>query len=215
MRIVLGAGVGALASTLAGMALGHLTGQPLLLVPPVGASVALVFAVTASPLAQPRAVIGGNCLSFAVGLAVTALVPGPFPAAVIAVALAIAAMILARCLHPPGGAMAVLPVLAGPAALVHHEVPMLALVAVNSTALVLAGWAFHTLTGHSYPHRTPPLPELQPGWRGPDPHLVLHLDTDRADLLAVLDEMGDRPDISLEDLVAIVQAVEMRRSSRG
>lgn len=134
---------------------------------------------------------------------------------VIAVALAIAMMMITDCVHPPGGATAALPALLGAPALAGHGLPMLALVAVNSCALVLAGWGVHTLTGHSYPHRSPALPELKPGWRGPDPDKVIHLDADRADILAVLDELEDVPDISIEDLSAIIEAVEVRRAARA
>ena len=211
-RSAAGALVGGTIAALAGIALGRMVGKPMLLVPPIGASMVLVFAVTASPLAQPRAVIGGNVVSVAVGLAVAMLIPGSFPTVVIAVALAIAAMMLTDCVHPPGGASAALPALLGPPALSGHGLPLLALVAVNSCALVLAGWGFHNLTGHSYPHRKPALPELKPGWR---PDKAIHLDTDRADILAVLDELEDMPDIGIDDLAAIIEAVEVRRAARA
>jgi CBS domain-containing membrane protein len=48
---------------------GDLLTHPLL-VAPIGASAVLVFAVPASPLAQPRAVIGGNVVSALVGITV-------------------------------------------------------------------------------------------------------------------------------------------------
>lgn len=214
-RSAIGAALGVLGAAISGLALARLTGQGALVIPPIGASAVLVFAVTASPLAQPRAVIGGNLVAITVGLAIAALVPVPLVAIVFAVALAIAAMLALDCLHPPSGAVALLPALAGPAVLAHGGMAIVALVVANSLALVLAGWSFHRLTGHSYPHRSPVLPEMKPGWRGPDPGKVIHLDADRADILAVLDELEDVPDISLEDLAAIVQAVEVRRAARA
>ena len=87
------------------VASGHASALPLL-VPPIGASAVLAFAVPASPLAQPRAIIGGNMISALVG-ATCALVfhPHPVLAAAMAVACAIVAMGLLGCLHPPGGAV--------------------------------------------------------------------------------------------------------------
>lgn len=82
------------------------------LVAPLGASAVLVFGVPASPLAQPWAVVGGNTLSALVGIACMAWLPlPPLAMAAVAVALAIATMFLLRCLHPPGGAAALLMVL--------------------------------------------------------------------------------------------------------
>src|SRR6195952_2699448 len=76
------------------------------LVAPIGASAVLLFAVPASPLAQPWPIVGGNVLSALVGLAVVHVVDERTLAVALAVALAIAVMSVTRCLHPPGGAMA-------------------------------------------------------------------------------------------------------------
>src|SRR3989442_329140 len=78
------------------------------LVAPLGASAVLVFCVPGSPLAQPWAVVGGNTLSALVGIACANLIPDPAWAGATAVGLAIALMFACRCLHPPGGAMALL-----------------------------------------------------------------------------------------------------------
>ena len=75
-----------------------------LLVAPMGASALLLFAIPSSPLAQPWPIVGGNTVSALIGLLVSRYVPEPAIAAGCAVALAIAAMSLLRCLHPPGGA---------------------------------------------------------------------------------------------------------------
>ncbi len=118
------------------------------LVGPLGASAVLVFAVPASPLAQPWSVIGGNVTSGLVGLACAALIPDPLLAAAVAVALAILAMLTLRCLHPPGGAMALSAVLAHA---VHGQFTAQAAL-LNSVLLVAAGLAYNTLTGRRYPH---------------------------------------------------------------
>ncbi|RYH63846.1 MAG: hypothetical protein EON54_07270, partial [Alcaligenaceae bacterium] len=104
-RIILGAGLGILAAALlARWWAGFARVEGLWFAAPLGASAVLVFAVPASPLAQPWAVIGGNVLSALVGSACAALIPDPAWAGAAAVALAIALMFSLRCLHPPGGA---------------------------------------------------------------------------------------------------------------
>src|SRR5258708_2120973 len=72
----------------------------------VGASAVLLFAVPASPLAQPWSVIGGNTLSALAGILVCQFVHEPLLAIGLAVGLAIPVMSLTRCLPPPRGAAA-------------------------------------------------------------------------------------------------------------
>ncbi|GAB3108404.1 hypothetical protein GCM10027160_06310 [Streptomyces calidiresistens] len=85
------------------------------LIPPLAASAALVFAAPALPLAQPRNVIGGQLVSAVVGLLVTgATGSSSMWAAATAGGLAIGAMALARTPHSPAAATAVLVVLTQP-----------------------------------------------------------------------------------------------------
>ena len=146
VRVVLGAllGIGCAAT------LSHWFGGTvsIWLVAPMGASAVLVFGVPASPMAQPWAVVGGNTISALMGWACVMAIPDVHIAAACAVALAIAAMFLLGCLHPPGGASALLVVLT------HSLDPAFVLFPVlfNALALTLAGVLYNTLTGRRYPH---------------------------------------------------------------
>src|SRR5688572_18609804 len=68
-RGALGAAVGVLVAGMLSQWLGGAGGLSPWLVAPIGASAVLVFAVPASPLAQPWAVVGGNTVSSLVGIA--------------------------------------------------------------------------------------------------------------------------------------------------
>jgi CBS domain-containing membrane protein len=180
-----------------------LTDLPVI-VAPIGASAVLVFAVPASPLAQPWPVIGGNVISTLVGVLVYQLVASPVLAGALAVSAAILVMSLLRCLHPPGGAAALTAVIGGEA--IHSAGFAFAFlpVAINSVALVLGGTAFHRLTGRSYPHVVAPAPAqvAPPG---------LHL----ADIDAALEDMHESFDISREDLDALLSRAEFHALARG
>ena len=77
-----------------------------LIAAPFGATAVLVFAVPDSPLAQPRNVVGGNCIGAMVCITlVHCFGTAPWVMA-LAVATAIKLMQLTRTLHPPGGAVA-------------------------------------------------------------------------------------------------------------
>ncbi|MEN9933178.1 MAG: hypothetical protein RIS17_1751 [Pseudomonadota bacterium] len=188
--------------TLAALASGLLPAAPgamLMLVAPIGASAVLVFAVPASPLAQPWAVIGGNSISAAVGMIAATLVPSPALAAGVAVGAAIIVMSLMRCLHPPGGASALTAVLGTPL-LAHSGLwfPLLP-VGLNSLALVLAGWAWHRVSGHSYPHRPPAA--VAP---------LFH----REDIDKALADMHESFDVAPEDLDALLNRAEAHAKAR-
>ena len=168
-----------------------------LLVAPMGASAVLVFAVPASPLAQPWSVIGGNTVSALVGVAAARLAPDPSLAAGLAVGGAILAMSLLRCLHPPGGAAALTAVIGGP--VIHAAGFGLAFlpVGLNAVLLTLAGWLFHRVSGHSYPHR----PSLAGALPTPaTAHRILPEDLEQA-----LADLGDILDVSRADLSLLLE----------
>lgn len=95
------------------VAVGVLIDQTVL-IPPLAASAALVFAAPALPLAQPRSVIGGQLVSAVVGFVVLAAGGSSMWTAAIAGGLAIGAMALARAPHSPAAATAVIVVLTEP-----------------------------------------------------------------------------------------------------
>jgi CBS domain-containing membrane protein len=183
-----------------------------LLAAPVGASSVLLFAVPASPMAQPWAIVGGNTISALVGVAVARLIGDPVVAAGVAVALAIAAMSLARCLHPPGGAAALTAVLGGTAVtsagFTFAFVPM----GLNCLVLVGLGWLFHRWSGHSYPHRAVPVAASTHGTT--DRPAQVRVGFQAEDIEGALGDFGETYDIAQEDLDRLMRRVETRAFER-
>ena len=179
---------------------------------PMGASAVLLFAVPASPLAQPWAILGGNLVSALVGISCAILIPDASAAAAFAVALAIAAMFVLRCLHPPGGAVAFTAVLGGPSITALGYGFAFSPVAVNSLFLVLAGLVFNNLLRqHRYPH-----PAHAHGNRHgtADPTPADRLGFTRADLEAAVKDHDELLDVSEDDLEQIFHDVELRAYHR-
>lgn len=85
----------------------------IMIVGSMGASAVLLFAVPHGQLSQPWAMFGGHIISAIVGVSCAQFVPDLIFAAALAVALAIAAMHMTRCIHPPGGATALIAVIGG------------------------------------------------------------------------------------------------------
>lgn len=202
-----GALFGMAATTLICGALPHFQADLPLLIAPIGASAVLVFAVPASPLAQPWPVFGGNVVSTLVGVTVARLLPDAAIAAGLAVAIAILAMSLLRCLHPPGGAAALIAVIGGPA--IHDAGYAFAFfpVGANAAALLAAGWLFHRFSHHSYPHRSALSHDgvatsmREAGFHGEDVEKAL------ADL-------GETFDVSREDLDLLLSRAEIHAQNR-
>ena len=114
----------------------------------LGASAVLVFGMPSSPLAQPWPVLGGSTLSALVGAVCSAFIPDPALAGAVAVGLAIALMVPLRCLHPPGGAMALYVVLTSGDGWHLAAFPIL----FNVIVLLVSAVVYNVLTGRRYPH---------------------------------------------------------------
>jgi CBS domain-containing membrane protein len=177
------------------------------LIAPLGASAVLVYAVPNSPLAQPWSVVIGNTGSALVALAVVWLVPGGDLVAPLAVGLAIAAMLALRCLHPPGGAVALLVAL-GPAG---PPMTALATVALGSVALVAVGIGWNRAVGRVYPFRLP----ADTGAHGTtDPAPQARLGLNPGDLAHILEEYRQSANLGVADLARLVGAVEAAAAAR-
>lgn len=178
---------------------------------PMGASAVLLFAVPASPLAQPWSVVGGNLVSAVIGVFCAQWIPDAGLAAGTAVALAIAAMFCLRCLHPPGGAVAITAVLGGPA--VHALGYGFALwpVAVNSVLMMLMAVLVNNALRRRYPHGS--TDTINPHHTR-DPLPSQRLGFTHADLEQALAARGEMLDITREDLEEIFIETELRAYQR-
>ena len=209
MRDRLISGLGALVGILAtGLLVRGLIGTGAhmpLLIAPIGAAAVLLFAVPASPMAQPWSVVGGNLASAIVGVSVARLGADPMLSAGLAVGGAIAAMALLRCLHPPGGAVALTAVVGGSAI---HDLGygfVIAPVGLGTVLLLAMAWGFHRFSGHSYPHRAKHIA---------DPPQPLPSDFSRHDLRLALADSPDLLDVDFEDLEEVLLAAEHRAAVR-
>lgn len=192
------------------MALGS-QGLPFI-VAPMGASAVLLFAVPASPLAQPWSILGGNVISALVGVAVARLVPDTTVAAGLAVALAILAMSFTRCLHPPGGAAALTAVIGGPAITGAGFLFPFVPVGVNSIIMIVVGYLFHRLSRRSWPHR-PARPAST--HKTTDLPALMRVGFRTDDIDAALASMHETFDIDRDDLDAVLRQVEQQALLRN
>lgn len=203
-----GAVGGLLGIAVAGAVARAVPGGPELLpfiVAPMGACAVLLFAVPASPLAQPWPVLGGNGISTAVGLVAHEVIGDVLVAAAVGVGVAIGLMMLLGCLHPPGGACALLAATATPVIDSQGPLFVLAPVLVNAAALLVVAVVVNNLTGRRYPHRAP-----APAPAG----AATELGITTPDVEEAMTRLTDRLDVLPADIVAIVRDAETHALDR-
>ncbi len=181
-----------------------------ILVPSMGASAVLLFAAPHAPFSQPWNVVAGHLLSAVIGVACWRWIPQLAVAAALSVGLAIAAMYLARCIHPPGGATALAAVI-GPASL--HELgfayifqPVLLNVAVIMTVAILFNCLFHW---RRYPAGLQPKKEPEELKANEYPPIS------HEDFVYALSQIDTIVDATEDDLIKIYQLATKRHQQNG
>jgi CBS domain-containing membrane protein len=120
----------------------------------MGASAVIVFVTPNSAFAQPWPLVAGQLVSIVIGVACSQMIPDTAFASAYAVSGSLLAMLLLRCLHPPGAASALAPILSGDAitplgygyALIPVGINVLAMLAL---AFVINRW----LLRYDYPSK--------------------------------------------------------------
>jgi len=159
----------------------------------MAAAAVLLYAAPHSPMAQPWPLVCGNLVSGLIGWLYSLLLPDPVLAAACAVGSAVFVMHLLRCLHPPGGATAMIMVLGAEQFHQHGWAWAALTVAANTLlSLLLALTINKLLPGRHYP--APHVP-LQPTRRSGD--------LAAADIEWALSRMDGVIDVSEEDLLEI------------
>lgn len=148
LRVIVGAMFGILLTAIVSRWwMGSATADPWMLAS-FGASAVLVFCMPSSPLAQPWPLLGGSTLSAVVGALCSYAISDPMLAGAVAVGAAIALMVPLRCLHPPGGGVALYVVLTASDGVHLAVFPIF----INVSILLITGVVYNGLTGRSYPH---------------------------------------------------------------
>ncbi|RZG49065.1 HPP family protein [Acinetobacter wuhouensis] len=176
---------------------------------PMGASSVLLFAVPASPLAQPWNMVVGNTIAGIIGVTCALFISNQTEAFSIAVALAIFLMMTTDSLHPPSGAVAITAVLGGESVhqLGYHFIfyPVL----LNSVLLLVVAIIFNRLLGKQYPQ------VAQVNTRSKDPTPTQKVTIQPQDIQEVLEHQTQLLDISEYDLQKIILEAQEKANARN
>jgi CBS domain-containing membrane protein len=170
------------------------------IVPSMGASAVLLFAVPQSALGQLSNVIGGHLISAAIGVAFAQWLPGVGIAAVASVGLAIGVMYYARSIHSPGGTTALAAVIGGPNIHALGYEYILTPIAINTITILLVALLFNALFRlRHYPSF------LIPKASGLDSAHKAYVPVDHASFVYALSQMDTFIDVTEDDLLIIYQ----------
>jgi CBS domain-containing membrane protein len=177
----------------------------------MGSSAVLLFAIYHSPLSQPWALVGGHLVSAAIGVLCAAQIPNSTLAAATALGLAMLAMHLLRCLHPPAGATAVFAVIGGQPIQNLGWGYVLSVVGTNVALLLVAALALNNLLpGRRYPMRH----ARQSAAASAMPGAPRVSRPEHEDIIAALKSMDTFIDVAEEDLERIYLLATINRQKR-
>jgi CBS domain-containing membrane protein len=172
------------------------------LMAPIGASVVILFALSHSPLAQPWPVFGSYLVATLTGLACVTLIPHAGWAAAVSVGLTVWLMARLHCLHPPGGALALLIVHEhhGRVIEVWHTLEM---VGLNVGVLLLGAVLIHRLLWRRpYPYQAP-ADTAHPRHQTRDAAPLQRGGLDHADLAHAVKQLDSFVDVQESELITL------------
>ncbi len=174
----------------------------------MGASTVLLFALPHGPLAQPWPIFGGHVVSALIGVTCARWIGDPVWAGALAVGLAIGAMHYLRCIHPPGGATALVSVIGGPAITTLGYDFVLTPVALNAVLLILVAVLFNGFfSWRRYPAHLHRVLDRAPH---PEPSAIRH-----EDFVYALSQLDTYVDVTEEDLLRIYALATGRHQKHG
>ncbi len=186
--------------------------QSLILVASTGATITLVFMVPNSPLSQPYPLIMGHVTCATIGVSCAYLPVELYFSAAICVSVCILAMTLLKCMHPPGGATAMMPVIVGAQGVGGYYFVLFP-VLLNMVLLLALSIACHRwLLKNEYPSR--PLPKADPIHKHNDVSPLNRLGVSQSDLTSTLKEYDAYLDITEKDLASVIGKAQQKAYTR-
>lgn len=183
-----------------------------LVVPSMGASAVLLFAVPHGLLSQPWPLVGGNVISAFIGVSAGLYIPDLIFAMSVAVGVSVLAMYYLKCIHPPGGATALIAALGGESIQSMGYYFVVTPILLNVMIILLVAIAFNALFHwRRYPYfinnigakpKAPALPTQQSGVE-----LFNH-----EDFVNALKEIDSFVDINENDLKRIFELVNINHN---
>jgi CBS-domain-containing membrane protein len=183
------------------------------LIASMGASALLLFVIPSSPLSQPWSLFGGHMVSGLIGVSCALFIPDIVIASAVSVTVAIITMMYLRCLHPPGGATALIPILMADEVQTIGYQFLFTPIAINTLILLLLSLLINRLVLHRHyaSHTVPePLPVQE------ETEAIIQSSPFNAeDLAYAFEKMDNYIDVDEDDLFRIYALATSHAEERG
>lgn len=183
------------------------------LIASMGASALMLFVLPTSPLSQPWSLFGGHMVSGFIGISCALLIDDIVIASATSVTLAITAMMYLRCLHPPGGATSLIPILMAPEV---HEVGFQFIftpIAINTLSLLILSLLVNRLVLHRH-YASHSVPEPLPV-QAQTEAIIQASPFTAEDLTYAFEKMDNFIDVDEDDLFRIYALATSHAEERG
>lgn len=210
LNVALAAFVALFVVTLSSQQLADTTSSIILLAS-MGASAVLLFGLPNSPLARPWSFVAGHVISATIGLVCSHLFTNLALMAAVTIAAVLFAMYLFECMHPPGGATALVPVIASTDQLLGYQF-LLQPVLLNVLVLLLTSLLLNRLLLGRKLNR--PAQQFDPVHLHHDQSPLKRLGLQPQDLLQALNSFDTVVDISERDLDKLYQRAQLNAYQR-
>ncbi|WP_404417980.1 HPP family protein [Marinospirillum sp.] len=182
----------------------------LLMIASMGASAILIFGMPHGALSQPWPVLCGHLVSAAIGVTLSRFFPSAWWTPALAVALAMGTMHYLHCIHPPGGATAMVAVVGGEQVQALGYQYLLTPVLMNVVSLLLVAIIFNSF----FPWRRYPVHLALASYTEPQLPKNFSGEPQPEDFDAALAELDSYRDITTEELSELYQRAKYRASLR-
>ncbi|SFB78330.1 HPP family protein [Marinospirillum celere] len=182
----------------------------LLMIASMGASAILIFGMPHGALSQPWPVMGGHLVAATIGVTLSRFFPIDWWTPALAVALAMGAMHYLHCIHPPGGATAMIAVIGGEQVHSLGYAYLFTPVLMNVVSLLLVAILFNSL----FPWRRYPVYLALSSYTEPQLPKNFSAEPEPEDFDAALAELDSYRDITTEELTELYQRAKYQASLR-
>lgn len=186
--------------------------QHLVLVASMGASALLLLVIPNSPLAQPYPFVMGHLVPAAIGVACAQAVDDFYLAAALTVSLSLGAMYLLNCLHPPGGAAALVPIIAHDQQVLGYSYVVFPVLINVLTMLAVVLVAHRWILKKEYPVK--PMPKQDARHQHADPSPLARMGISSTDLQDALKEYGAYLNVTENDLARVYLQAQQKAHVR-
>ena len=176
----------------------------------MGASTIILFLIPSSPMGRPWAFFAGNIISAVIGITCAQLFTNLLISIPIAMVITLIVMQLTRCIHPPGGATALIILLGSEQ--IHNLSYQFLITPLLLNLIILAACAYGF--NHLLQQRRRKTPHIPQAWHQRHNQTITQASLSEDDLRQVLNQQSEYIDVNAKQLHQLFNQAHQQRQQR-